>query len=191
MDFKKNQKHPDWLTVLVSCVISEWLCHLQWTWTSYWWVLDGNLFERHSLEILDAHTHILTHIHKHTLPCISERERESPNSWLSMMDRLMQRLFEVTEWTRFSAADPFWLFLHFTLFGWAQMFTGKSQYFYCWYFYTMSVWVVWLGKLTGLMVGIIRKAMFCFDKHSAKQLKEKKVRRNSLPVYTCQHMKVI
>lgn len=33
--------------------------------------------------------------------------------------------------------------------------------------------------------------MFCFDKHSAKQLKEKKVRRNSLPVYTCQHMKVI
>lgn len=48
------------------------------------------------------------------------------------------------------------------------MFTGKSQYFYCWYFYTMSVWVVWLGKLTGLMVGIIRKAMFCSNKHSAK-----------------------
>lgn len=81
-------------------------------------------------------------------------------------------------------------FCIFCVFGCAQMFTGKSQYFYCWYFYTMSVWIVWLGKLTGLMVAVIRKVMFCSNKHAARQLKEK-VKSNSLVAHTCQHMKVI
>lgn len=84
------------------------------------------------------------------------------------MDRLMQRRFEVTEWTRFPPQTPSDCFAFLTV--WLRLDVHReSQYFYCWYFYTMSVWVVWLGKLTGLIAGIVREAMFCSNKHSAKQ----------------------
>lgn len=44
-----------------------------------------------------------------------------------------------------------------------------------------TVWVIWPGKLTGLTVGIIRKAVFCSREFSAKHLKERKVGRDNSP----------
>lgn len=141
----KNQKHPDWLTVLVSRVISEWLCHLQWTWTSYWWVLHGNLFERHSSEILG--THQCTNIHTHTCastPTIREIERES--KLITVNDgQLDAETFWSDRMDQVSAADPIWSFLHFARRCLElRCFTGKSQYFHRWYFYTVC-----LSGLTG------------------------------------------
>lgn len=111
MNFMKNQKHPDWLTVLLSCVISEWLRHLQWTWTSYWCVLNRNLFERHSLEILDTHIHKNTRIHKH-IHIDYQRERES--KFITVSDgQVDAETFWSDRMDQVSVADPFWLFCIF------------------------------------------------------------------------------
>ena len=110
MDFKKNQKHPDWLTVLVSCVISEWLCHLQWTWTSYWWLLNGNLFERHSLEILATHTHTHANTPMHVYTQTS-RGRETKSKLITVTDgQVDAETFWSDRMDQVSSTDPFWLF---------------------------------------------------------------------------------
>lgn len=104
----KNQKHPDWLTVPVSCVISEWLRHLQWTWTSYWWVLNGNVFERLSLEILETHKHKLPHTHKHIH---SDFQRRRESKFITVNDgQVDAETFWSDRMDQVSAADPFWLF---------------------------------------------------------------------------------
>lgn len=170
MDFKKNQKHPDWLTVPVSCVISEWLCHLQWTWTSYWWLLDGNLFERHSsLEILDTRTFCIC---KH-IQTIGGRERKSKP--ITVSDG---RVFEVTERARFPLQTPSDCFLlYFTLAG-LRCALGNHNIHVGIFTQCLSGCLNCLTeKLKGLIAGIIMKAVICSNKRTANQVKRNSAKR--------------
>lgn len=172
MDFKLNQKHPDWLTVLVSSVISEWLCHLQWTWTSYWWVLDGNLFERHQLLRDLRHTHILYMQTRPDYRREGEKIQTHNCQWWTGWCR------EFLKWQKGPGfrSGPLLIVLCCTLLWPSLDVHWEITIFIVWVFLhyvCLDVWIVWLSQLKGLIAGIITKAAICSNKHTASQAKRK------------------